>query len=407
MSFMSSAARVQQPVKVIDLEIGKIVVPPKRRRSFSKDDEKIQHFLQSVRQTGILQPIEVREVAEGKYEIVFGLKRLWAAKQLELRTIPARIADWTDDQVAFVAVVENTQRGHLSAPQYVKQFQLLLREFEHHFGPDLGKRASGLAGARSVAKDPRTKQFVPTEGAGPESAEILGGEPLNDAVSLSGPEDKSEAAPRSHSALIGEVVGKHKDRVRDDIRLARAFTEAQLDELEGCDHVPNKEDLLRIAAIEDPETRSDCVNVVCAGLAVDDAIEQVADMKADPEDEVARKKVAEDKLPDDQWLNSYCFEARSRLQDPAIFDRAALAYRHDRPQRNVHKARSRDLVLKARKAGYDPFTQMLAHIFWVEHPGSWLMCHACQGKNRDNPACRECRGCGFKMQFDYPPDRKR
>src|SRR5437660_1558981 len=92
------AAATMTPSLTIELDIKLIRVREDRRKTFDKADERNQHFINSVEKVGILQPIDVRQVGD-RYEVVFGRRRLWAARHLGMATIPCKISHWSDSQV--------------------------------------------------------------------------------------------------------------------------------------------------------------------------------------------------------------------------------------------------------------------------------------------------------------------
>lgn len=81
----------------------------------SMDAEAIAELTQSIRDHGVLQPIRVRPKDGGGYEIIAGERRWTAAKQAELREIPAVIVTADDDEAYVEALIENIQREDLNA----------------------------------------------------------------------------------------------------------------------------------------------------------------------------------------------------------------------------------------------------------------------------------------------------
>ena len=77
----------------------------------TRDDEELA---QSIRSKGVLQPIRVRPLKRGRYEIVFGHRRMRAARLAGLATVPATIADMTDLEVLEAQIVENENRADVS-----------------------------------------------------------------------------------------------------------------------------------------------------------------------------------------------------------------------------------------------------------------------------------------------------
>jgi ParB family chromosome partitioning protein len=105
------------------------VVPnPKQPRQVF-DDEALEELTYSVREFGLLQPIVVRERAEGGYELIMGERRLRAARAADLKFVPAIIRDTTDDALLRDALLENIHRVQLNPLEEAAAYQQLLEEF--------------------------------------------------------------------------------------------------------------------------------------------------------------------------------------------------------------------------------------------------------------------------------------
>ncbi len=114
---------------VLEIEISKIKANAfQPRRIF--DQEKLDELADSIKEHGIVQPIVVRELAKGKYELVAGERRLRASQQLGLKTIPAVIKKFTDAQMMEIALVENIQRQDLSPVEEAYAYKRLIEEFK-------------------------------------------------------------------------------------------------------------------------------------------------------------------------------------------------------------------------------------------------------------------------------------
>ena len=97
--------------------------PNQPRREF--DEEAMQELATSIREIGIIQPITVRQVEEGKYQIIAGERR-WRASQIAgLGTIPAYIRTVKDETVMEMALVENIQREDLNAIELALAYEHL------------------------------------------------------------------------------------------------------------------------------------------------------------------------------------------------------------------------------------------------------------------------------------------
>ena len=107
-----------------EIDISQIEPNPNQpRREF--DQEALQELANSIREVGIIQPITLRQVENGKYQIIAGERR-WRASQLAgLKTIPAYIRTVEDEGVMEMALVENIQREDLNAIEVALAYQHL------------------------------------------------------------------------------------------------------------------------------------------------------------------------------------------------------------------------------------------------------------------------------------------
>jgi len=92
--------------------------------------DSLQELANSIRAQGILQPIVVREVADGKFEIIAGERRWRAAQMAELHQVPAVIRDVPDEAAIAMALIENIQREDLNPIEEAVALQRLIGEFE-------------------------------------------------------------------------------------------------------------------------------------------------------------------------------------------------------------------------------------------------------------------------------------
>lgn len=86
--------------------------PNQPRRYF--DSEKLQQLAASVKEHGIIEPILVRPLNDGEYELVAGERRYRAAKDLGLETVPVVVRELSSDEALHLALVENLQREDLN-----------------------------------------------------------------------------------------------------------------------------------------------------------------------------------------------------------------------------------------------------------------------------------------------------
>jgi ParB family chromosome partitioning protein len=114
--------------------------PHQPRKTF--DPEELAALSASVRSHGILQPLVVC-VRDGKYQLVAGERRLRAAQEAGLVTVPVRVVDFNDQQVLEAALIENIQRTDLNPIEKAQGFKDYLERF-HMSHEELAKRI-GLA----------------------------------------------------------------------------------------------------------------------------------------------------------------------------------------------------------------------------------------------------------------------
>jgi len=93
-------------------------------------NDSLQELADSIRAQGVVQPIVVRPIGEGKYEIIAGERR-WRASQIAgLHEIPAVVRDVPDSAAVAIALIENIQRENLNPIEEARALQRLLNEFD-------------------------------------------------------------------------------------------------------------------------------------------------------------------------------------------------------------------------------------------------------------------------------------
>ncbi len=92
------------------------------------DEEELQELAQSIKTYGLIQPITVRPIENGKYQLISGERRFRAAKLAGLTEIPAFVRTADDVQTVQMALVENIQRKDLNAIEIAMSYQMLIDE---------------------------------------------------------------------------------------------------------------------------------------------------------------------------------------------------------------------------------------------------------------------------------------
>lgn len=101
--------------------------PNQPRRDF--DPEELQSLAESVGIHGVVQPLTVRELDSGYYQIIAGERRWRAARMAELREIPAVIIEADDKKVMELALIENLQRQDLNPVEEALGYQSLMDDY--------------------------------------------------------------------------------------------------------------------------------------------------------------------------------------------------------------------------------------------------------------------------------------
>jgi len=103
--------------------------PQQPRRHFS--DEAIAELAESIATRGVLQPILVRDLRDGNYELVAGERRWRASQRARLHKIPAIVREFDAAATAEVALIENIQREDLNALEEADAYARLIETYGH------------------------------------------------------------------------------------------------------------------------------------------------------------------------------------------------------------------------------------------------------------------------------------
>lgn len=101
--------------------------PLQPRKTF--DEEELQQLADSIQEHGIIQPLAVRPVGEGYYQIIAGERRWRAARLANLSDVPAVIVEADDKKAMELALIENLQRQDLNPLEEALGYQTLMNEY--------------------------------------------------------------------------------------------------------------------------------------------------------------------------------------------------------------------------------------------------------------------------------------
>jgi ParB family transcriptional regulator, chromosome partitioning protein len=141
---------------IAEVEISKIDANPFQPRT-TFDEEKMEELAASIREIGLIQPITLRKIDGGKYQIITGERRLRAAQLAGLVKISAFIREAEDDSMLEMALVENIQREDLNPIEISLSYQRLIDECnltQESLSNRVGKKRSTIANYLRLLKLP-------------------------------------------------------------------------------------------------------------------------------------------------------------------------------------------------------------------------------------------------------------
>jgi ParB family chromosome partitioning protein len=158
-----AAADLAGGVRQVPLD--RITPNPKQPR-LDFDAESLAELAESIRAQGVLQPILIRPAGHG-YELVAGERRLRAARQVGLQTIPAIVRAIADDELLEVALIENLQRDDLNAIEEALGYQRLIDELRYtheRLSERLGKSRVAITNALRLLTLPEAVRVMVSRG---------------------------------------------------------------------------------------------------------------------------------------------------------------------------------------------------------------------------------------------------
>lgn len=145
-------------LKITDIE------PNKEQPRKDFDKEKLSSLADSIKEYGLIQPLVVSEKSNGRYVIVAGERRWRAAKAAGLKEVPVTIKEYTKEEIAEIALIENLQREDLNPIEEALGYQSLLEDYnltQEAVSKKLGKSRSAVANSlRLLSLDDEIKKLI-------------------------------------------------------------------------------------------------------------------------------------------------------------------------------------------------------------------------------------------------------
>ena len=149
-------------IAVDDIEVN----PKQPRRDF--DEQALKELADSIRMHDIIQPVTVSRMANGKYRLIYGERRLRASKMAGLKDIPAYIRQANDVELLELALLENLQRENLNPMEVALSYKRMMEELDYtqeQVAERMGKDRSTVANFIRLLKLPPDIQLAVRNGS--------------------------------------------------------------------------------------------------------------------------------------------------------------------------------------------------------------------------------------------------
>ncbi|MBP1543189.1 MAG: ParB/RepB/Spo0J family partition protein [Oscillospiraceae bacterium] len=144
------------------------IEPNKAQPRKNFDKEALEQLASSIRENGVLQPLIVRPLATGNYQIIAGERRWRASKIAGLSEVPVVVRDdLTDEQVMQIALIENLQRENLNPIEEAMGYKELIDNYnmtQDQLAKTLGKARSSIANSLGLLTLPKSVKDLLADG---------------------------------------------------------------------------------------------------------------------------------------------------------------------------------------------------------------------------------------------------
>lgn len=230
------------------------IVPNAQQPRVEFDREALDELVASIREVGVLQPVVVRPVqGEGTYELIMGERRLRAAKELGLQTIPAIVKDTADENMLRDALLENLHRAQLNPLEEASAYQQLLADFgitQEELALRIGRSRPQITNTMRLLKLPSAVQRRVAAGVlsagharailslgNPEAMQRLADKIVNEDLSVRAAEAaaagygrayRSRPVPGRHHEHLDEVAERLGDRLNTRVKVSLGARKGQV-----------------------------------------------------------------------------------------------------------------------------------------------------------------------------------
>lgn len=257
-----------------ELPIDAIMPNPRQPRDVF-DEEAMAELVHSIREVGLLQPIVVRQIENGRFELIMGERRWRASREAGLEQIPAIVRDTADDRLLLDALLENLHRSQLNPLEEAAAYDQLLKDFScthEELAERIGRSRSQVSNTLRLMKLPPSVQRRVAAGvlsAGharallaledPEEQEQLASRIVKEGLSVRAVEEivslgektkvRKPRAGRRISPVLHDMANRLSDRFETRVRVDLGQKRGKI-----VVEFASMEDLERIVRVMAPET---------------------------------------------------------------------------------------------------------------------------------------------------------
>ncbi len=149
-----------------EVSVADIVANPRQPRQ-RFEDESLQELASSIKEHGLLQPLVVRALAGGRFELIAGERRLRAAKSIGLKVVPVLVRTASAQSSLEMALIENVQREDINPLDCARAYKRLSDEFgltQEQVAARVGKSRVSVANSLRILRLPEAVQEAISEG---------------------------------------------------------------------------------------------------------------------------------------------------------------------------------------------------------------------------------------------------
>lgn len=248
--------------EVLHIPLDQLDHNPYQTRTITLDPAALEELAASIRSVGVMQPIVVRPIPEGRYQVIAGERRWQASRIAGLTTIPALLRQVSNEQAMEMTIIENLQREDLNPMEQARAYERLGREFgltQEQMSIRTGAERSSIANFLRLLKLPlvvqgmlekdqitlgHAKALMPLPS--PTEVERIASRILEQGLSVRQTEDHVTALAHPHPKVVKERVVDPNVREAEDALRRALGCRVSIDDRKGRGKI-----LIEYASLED------------------------------------------------------------------------------------------------------------------------------------------------------------